>query len=49
MELPINAEMLADIQKQHYAVVDNFIPQELADELLADANRLHTHGHFQQH
>ena len=49
IEPPINADLLTQVQEEYYAVVDGFITQDIANQLLVDANRLHSDGHFQQH
>eukprot|EP00584_Thalassiosira_punctigera_P005055 CAMPEP_0172533462 /NCGR_PEP_ID=MMETSP1067-20121228/6160_1 /TAXON_ID=265564 ORGANISM="Thalassiosira punctigera, Strain Tpunct2005C2" /NCGR_SAMPLE_ID=MMETSP1067 /ASSEMBLY_ACC=CAM_ASM_000444 /LENGTH=327 /DNA_ID=CAMNT_0013318109 /DNA_START=65 /DNA_END=1048 /DNA_ORIENTATION=+ len=49
IELSINADLLAQVQKENHAVVDDFISQEIADQLLADVNRLYSSGQFQEH
>lgn len=51
-ELPIDADLLNDIHKNHYAVVDDFLPEQFANTLLDDAERLYNDGDgtkFQQH
>lgn len=47
IELPINTELLNQVKENHYAVVDDFLPKDLADQLLSDAERLYSN--FQQH
>lgn len=49
VDLPINSDLLTQIHEQHYAVIDDFLPQEFADQLLTDAERLYSDGHFLQH
>ncbi|KAL9189193.1 hypothetical protein ACHAXT_011683 [Thalassiosira profunda] len=48
-KLPITSDLLHRLCEDNHAVVDNFLPQELADRLLDDAERLHSDGQFQQH
>mmetsp|Transcript_29526 Transcript_29526/g.62651 ORF Transcript_29526/g.62651 Transcript_29526/m.62651 type:complete len:323 (-) Transcript_29526:106-1074(-) len=49
VELPINTKLLNQVSEKYYAVVDDFIPQDFADQLLSDAERLYSDGNFQQH
>ena len=49
VELPISSDLLDQINEKYYAIVDDFLPKDFADQLLSDAERLHSDGHFQQH
>ncbi|KAL7532896.1 hypothetical protein ACHAXR_004916 [Thalassiosira sp. AJA248-18] len=48
-ELPINADLINQIQKNYHAVIDDFISREFADQLLSDAERLNSDGHLKPH
>ena len=47
--LPLSPETIAQLHKFHYAIVDNFLTLDFADNLLQDAQFLYTKGNVTQH
>ena len=48
-ELNVPSNLVSELSKNHYVIVDNFIELQWADRLLSEGNRLVTEGHLKQH
>lgn len=49
LEIGLTAEAIAQLRNNSFAIVDNFLPLNLANQLLSDAENLSYKGRFKQH
>ena len=47
--LNVPSNLVSELNKNQYVIVDNFIELQWADRLLSEGNRLVTEGHLKQH
>jgi hypothetical protein len=48
-EVALSPDVIAQLRNNTFAVVDDFLPLDLADQLVSDAEALNSDGHFKQH
>ncbi len=48
-DLGVGPDAIAQLRNNSFAVIDDFLPLDLADQLLSDADNLNSNGHFKQH
>ena len=49
VEIRITSDAIAQLRINTFAIVDDFLPLDLANQLLSDVENLRTDGHFKQH
>lgn len=49
IDIYMSLEIIAQLHKAHYAVADNFLPKNFADEILQDAEDLFSRGCLTEH
>jgi len=48
-ELGLTPDAITQLRNNSFTVVDDFLPLDLANQLLSDADNLNSNGHFKQH
>eukprot|EP00985_Skeletonema_marinoi_P029810 scaffold29178_cov66-Skeletonema_marinoi.AAC.1 len=48
-ELGLTPDAIAQLRNNSFTVVDDFLPIDLANQLLSDTDNLNSNGHFKQH